>query len=441
MLSQIATQSYIQQLDENLVLRFATVDDTEALAQFNGWIQGDDGEFNPFVAQWTREFMSPLHPTCGPSHVTVVEDTRTGKIVSSMNLIPQTWTYDGIPFGVGRPEAVGTDPAYRRRGLVRAQFNVLHDLSDNAGHLAQGITGIPYYYRQFGYEYAIDLNGGRAVYPSLVPALKAGETERYRLRPVTLDDLPFIRPLYDRQCARSLIACPCSEAEWRWNLGVDPNAVQHSRLYVIEARDGRPIGYVTIVFELWRGLFQITELNLIEDQPIREVLHTILRWVEPIAEVTADEQHKELKALVFRLGQSHPLFDAAPDFFHKVHPPYAWYMRVKDIVAFLRRITPVFERRLAASSLAGYSGELRVNEVVRGFKLTIERGRIDVEAWTPDDSDNAMFPPYTFLQMLFGRRSLSDLRYMFPDCLCEDEPAVVLETLFPPRPSNVLPLA
>lgn len=427
-------------LGDGLVLRFTAPDDTEPLAQFNGWLHGDDGQFNPFVAQWTREFMSPLHPTCGPSHVTVVEDTRTGKIVSSMNLIPQTWTYDGIPFGVGRPEAVGTDPAYRRRGMVRAQFNVLHDLSDSEDHLAQGITGIPYYYRQFGYEYAIDLSGGRSVYPSLVPALKAGETEPYRLRPVTLDDIPFIMPLYDRQCARSLIACLCSEAEWRWNLDVDPNAVQHSRLHVIETRDGQPIGYVTIVFELWRGQFQITELNVIEHHPIREVLPSILRWVKPIAEATANEQHKELKALHFRLGQSHPLFDAAPEFFHKVHPPYAWYMRVKDIVAFLRRITPVLEQRLAASSLAGYSGELRVNEVVRGFKMKIERGQIEVEAWTPDDSDNAMFPPYTFLQLLFGRRSLSDLRYAYADCLLEDEPVAVLETLFPRHSSNVLPM-
>jgi predicted acetyltransferase len=433
--------TFEQDLGDGLSLRFATPDDTEPLAQFNGGLHGDDGQFNPFVAQWTREFMSPLHPTCGPSHVTVVEDTRAGKIVSSMNLIPQTWTYDGIPFGVGRPEAVGTDPAYRRRGLVRAQFNVLHDLSDSEGHLAQGITGIPYYYRQFGYEYAIDLSGGRSVYPSLVPALKAGETEPYRLRPVTLDDIPFIMPLYDRQCARSLIACPCSEAEWRWNLDVDPNAVRHSQLYVIETDgDGRPIGYVTIVFELWRGQFQITELNVIEHHPIREVQPSILRWVKPIAEATANEQHKELKALHFRLGQSHPLFDAAPESFHKVHPPYAWYMRVMDIVAFLRRITPVLEQRLAESSLAGYSGELRVNEVVRGFKMKIERGRIEVEAWTPDDSDNAMFPPYTFLQLLFGRRSLSDLRYAYADCLLEDEPAMVLETLFPKRASNVLPL-
>jgi hypothetical protein len=36
-----------------------------------------------------------------------------------MNLISQIWAYEGIPFGVGRPELVGTLPEYRNRGLVR----------------------------------------------------------------------------------------------------------------------------------------------------------------------------------------------------------------------------------------------------------------------------------------------------------------------------------
>src|SRR5512136_317180 len=201
-------------LGDGLILRFATVADIEALAQFNGGIHGD-GKFNPFVAQWTREFAAPSHPTCGPDNVTLVEDTRTGQIVSSMCLIPQTWTYDGIPFPVGRPEAVGTDPAYRRRGLVRAQFDVLHAKSDGAGHLAQGITGIPWYYRQFGYEYAIDLDGGRCVFPPFITPLKDGEAEAYHFRVATPDDLSLVMDLYDRDCTRSLVACPRSAAEWQ----------------------------------------------------------------------------------------------------------------------------------------------------------------------------------------------------------------------------------
>ncbi len=428
-------------LGDGLRLRFATVDDIEPLAQFNGRIHGDHG-FSEFIAQWTREFASPSHPTCGPEWVTLVEDTSTGQVVSSMCLIPQTWTFDGIPFPVGRPEAVGTDPAYRRRGLVRNQFDVLHAKSDRAGHMAQGITGIPWYYRQFGYAYAIDLDGGRCVYPALIPALKDGETEAYRFRLMTLDDVPLVMELYDRDCSRSLVACPRSEAEWRrTNFDVMPPAVPYSLLTIIETTEGRAVGVTRTGRELsWRGMFPVRMFNVIEGQSLRAVLPSVLRWLKTEAETVASAQQKPVPTIHFELGEQHPAFEAMPEVFHKIIPSYAWYMRVTDVPKFLNHIAPVLEGRLAQSALKGFSGEIKVSEYVRGFKLKIEQGKISAEAWTPDDSDQAMFPPYTFLQLLFGRRSLSDLRYMFPDCRAEDEAVVVFETLFPRRYSNVMPI-
>ena len=75
--------------------------------------------------------MSGKHPSFGVGDFTIVEDIRSGDIVSSMNLIDQTWTYAGIPFEVGRPELVGTLPAHRNRGLVRKQFEVIHLVESN----------------------------------------------------------------------------------------------------------------------------------------------------------------------------------------------------------------------------------------------------------------------------------------------------------------------
>jgi hypothetical protein len=434
-----ATTSY--DLGDDLRLRFATVNDIDPLAQFNGRIHGGD-HFNPFVAQWTREFASLSHPTCGPDNVTLVEDTATGQIVSSMCLIPQTWTFDGIPFPVGRPEAVGTDPAYRRRGLVRAQFDVLHAKSDRAGQLAQGITGIPWYYRQFGYEYAIDLDGGRCVYPALIAPLKDGEIEAYHFRQATPDDLALIMALYDRDCARSLVACPRSAIEWqRAFFDTSPQSASYAALHIVETNDGDAVGVIRTSQELsWRGMFPIRMFNAIEGPSLRALLPSALRWLKSEAERVASAQQKPLPVLHFELGEQHPLFEAAPEYFHMVTPSYAWYIRVADVPRFLNHIAPVLEQRLAQSALRGFSGEIKVTEYVRGFKLKIAQGKIDAEPWTPDDGDNAMFPPYTFLQLLFGRRSLSDLRYMFPDCIAQDEAAALLEALFPRRHSNVMPI-
>ena len=134
---------------DGLLCRWGRADDLEELAAFNMRIHSDDPQQpETFLQDWTQDLMSGTHPTTGPSDFTVVVDEKAhGRIVSSMNLISQTWAVDDISFGVGRPELVGTDPAYRRRGLVRLQFAAIHAKSAARGELMQIITGIPWYYR------------------------------------------------------------------------------------------------------------------------------------------------------------------------------------------------------------------------------------------------------------------------------------------------------
>jgi predicted acetyltransferase len=80
----------------------------------------------------------------------VARDASSGKVVSSSCLIPQNIQYSGIPLKAGQPELVGTDPAYRRMGLISQQFTELHRWSEAQGDDLQIIAGIPNFYRQYG---------------------------------------------------------------------------------------------------------------------------------------------------------------------------------------------------------------------------------------------------------------------------------------------------
>jgi hypothetical protein len=123
-MNKSTSQGTLRELGDGLVLRRATKADLEPLTAFNAMIHSDEGPAKPDVriGAWTRDLIEKPHPTYDVGDFTIVEDTKTGKIVSSMNLISQTWSYGGIEFGVGRPELVGTHADYRNRGLVRAQF-------------------------------------------------------------------------------------------------------------------------------------------------------------------------------------------------------------------------------------------------------------------------------------------------------------------------------
>ena len=88
-------------LDGGLILRRSTPADVDELVQFNAVVHGRPDHPDHGVAVWTRDLLTRPHPTFHEGGVLVVEDPATHRIVSSLNLIPQTWSYAGMRFGVG----------------------------------------------------------------------------------------------------------------------------------------------------------------------------------------------------------------------------------------------------------------------------------------------------------------------------------------------------
>ncbi len=90
----------------------------------------------------------------------------------------------------------------------------------------------------------------------------------------------------------------------------------------------------------------------------------------------------------------------------------------------------------------GHTGELKLSFYREGVRMAFREGRLrEVASWTPGEAgerESAAFPGLTFLHLLFGRRSLEDLRRIYPDChASSDEARLLLEVLFPKRPSSV----
>ena len=435
-------------LGDGLILRRSTPADADALVEFNKLIHREPGVAEPeeTVAAWTRDLLTRAHPTFNADDFTIVEDTRIGKIVSSLNTISQTWAYGGIPFGVGRPELVGTLPEYRRRGLVRAQFDVIHAWSAARGELLQAITGIPFYYRQFGYEMALLLGGGRAGLLSAAPKLKEGETEPYRVRPAVETDLPFILALDAAANRRWLITCERDEALWRYELsGKSETNCNRMVWAIVESAAGAPAGLIGHAWRVWEGNLGVTYVEVAAGVSWLAAAPPILRYLSATAQAYVQRDGKPADRLNFWLAHEHPFFAAAQDLLPTICRPYAWYLRVADLPGFLRHIAPVLEERLARSIAVGHTGELKLSFYRTGIRLAFDAGRLtSIEPWQPthDDGGGAAFPGLTFLQLLFGYRSLEELRAAFVDCWTEgDTPRALLGILFPKQPSDFWPVA
>lgn len=440
------SKTILRDLGDGLVMRRSTPEDADALAEFNGKIHGENEVDTQRVAAWTHDLLARPHPTLQPDDFTIVEESATGRIVSSLNLIPQTWAYDGIEFPVGRPELVGTLPEFRARGLVRAQFEEIHKWSAARGDMVQGITGIPYYYRLFGYEMALDLAGRRIGYEPNVPKLKDSETEPYQIRPATESDLPFIAEVYEHAIQRSAIACVRTSEIFQYELnGQSEHNLNRHLMFIIEDPAREQVGYFQ-----HPNILGIKGLTLLwyELKPgisWLDVTPSVIRYLWKTGQEYAQRDEKTCASFCLLLGAQHPAYEVLGTNLPTVVEPYAWYLRVPDLPRFLNHIKPALEKRLDESIAVGHSREIKISFYRDGLRLVIQKGRLTtIESWKPSPEDGGMiaFPGLTFLQMLFGYRSYDELRHAFADCWCDGEDLrALINILFPKKISDVFPVA
>lgn len=427
-----------QALDGGLTLRRSCAADADALAEFNSRIHED-----ALVGIWTRDLLSSGHPTFRPQDFLIAEEADSRKIVSASTLISQTWAYEGIPFKVGRPELVGTDPEYRKRGLVRKQFDVLHAWSRERGEMMQVITGIPFYYRQFGYEMALALGGGRTGFEPNVPLLPEGQAEPYHVRPARPEDLNFVAALYNEAGRRNVLHCLRDAAMWRYDLdGQSQGNVNRAVICVIEDSAGQLCGFLLHPPILWTDSLAVLMYELAPGVSWQAVTPSVLRYVWTTGQQLAAEAKSKCLKFHLQLGSEHPAYDVLREQTPEVNLTYAWYIRIPDLAGFMKQIAPALDARLAASACCGYSGELMVSFYRSGLRLGFEQGRLlRVEPYDGSWKDpHTAFPGLTFYQLLLGYRSLDELRYSFADCSVQKQHRALVEALFPKKATALWPV-
>jgi hypothetical protein len=462
MVSLLAAPTFIGDLDHGLIRRWSTAADQEKIGQLIGSVftNGPDGPFNQRAADVVRIVLSETlpFPFMTPGDFALVEDTSKPErpVVACTCFWRHEWSYGSVRFGVGQPEMVATAPDYRNRGLVRSLMEMVHARSAAEGHLVQAITGIPYFYRQFGYEYVLDLGGSRVMPVTAAPDKPGDEPDRYHLRPATLADAPQMLAFYNQRRRASLVWHETDETYWRhlveaWD---DPVVVErgpiltghNGRMYMITDEEGKLCGSVWLAAKRWQHDLIIYQLELLPQVNWQAVMPGLLRVLRRYGESlpTTERNQEPFRELRFALGRSHPVYDLlSEELLPDVEPLYARYLRVPDVPAFIHRIAPVLEERLACSILTRHSGALKFDFYRGGLHLHFERGKlVAIEPWRAlhEDDGDAGCPPLIFLQLLFGYRSLDELRATFPDVWANRGARLLINTLFPKTPSALFSL-
>ncbi|MEI7768767.1 MAG: GNAT family N-acetyltransferase [Chloroflexales bacterium] len=411
-----------QPLGDGLTLRSLRDDaDADRLAAFHGEIHG------PSLVPMSLALLRG-HPSASqPEHWLYVEDAAQ-RIVAGLCLIPWTLRYAGVTLRAGEMAIVGTAEGFRGRGLIRALNTRFAALLSAGGYDLSHIQGIPYFYRQFGYEYAMPLEAWCRVELYGLPAA-ADAAPAYVFRRATDADLPDLMRLYDAAAAPLAVSTVRDAATWRFLLGPGLMIETAGEPWLIYAPGGDLAGYLRVMPAGFGDGLICGESSLLS----AAAAEAALRWLLDLA------CNRGKPYLRLNLPSGHILNELAVRHGASTWRAYAWQVRLPDPPALLRKLAPALEARLAGGPFAGLSRDLRIGLYRSAITLRFRGGRLAaVEPVAPGGPSDLRLPPPLLAPLLFGWRSLDELGHAYPDVIAGGVERLLVETLFPPSPAAFL---
>jgi hypothetical protein len=241
-----------------------------------------------------------------------------------------------------------------------------------------------------------------------------------------------------------LIACKRPKEVWHFEI-FDRSEKTKACWLIIESLDHECLGFLCHANKLWSPTLYLWAYELKPGASYLEVTPSLLRYLDEAGMKLAKKQeHVDFRGYTLELGEEHPAYEALPGRMPLRNPPYAWYLRLPDLVDFLAHIKPVLEKRLVESAAVGYSGGLKLNFYRAGVVIQFEKGKIKcVESYQPEShrDGDVLFPNQTFLQVLVGYKTLAELSSLLPDCQARnDQGRALVNFLFPKKVSHVWPI-
>ncbi|MCL4507079.1 MAG: GNAT family N-acetyltransferase [Chloroflexi bacterium] len=404
---------YRKPISDGLILGSASsVDDVERIAQFNGVIHG------PGIVSMTRNIFLNHPDTCG-SDLIYVEDTKSGQIVSSLCLIPWRLSYGAAQFNSGEMGIVGTLEPYRRRGLIRAQVDIFKQRLKDRECVLSHIQSIGYYYRQFGYEYAMPLEGGLIVTRR---NLAAPATPSYNFRLAIMEDIPTLIEMADQAATDITIHTVRSTAIWRYLMGHSVGTEMESEVWLAQNPQAQIVGYMRLPKHHFGEELTVSEASRMDFDTAVAGLHFLVQLAE----------ERSTPGVRLCLPANTNLMRVARSFGARDIGAYAWQVHVPDIAALLRAIGPELERRLSESMFAGLTRDIELGFYRQTVKLAFTNGRLtEVSDLGFTDGAAIRFPANAFTPLVLGHHSLSEVLATYPDAGVPPAYRLLMETLFP----------
>ena len=411
-----------QDLGDGLIMRPAVAADKKAIRDTVEKVFGK--EVGPIV-----EKLFTYHPDFPVSDHFLIMDTKKDQIVSYFCLSRKTCVLNGTEFSIGAMEVVTTLPDYRHRGYIRRLNELFEHRVEKYKLPLLVIIGIPYFYRNFGYEYALTFNGTVTVPTELIPKRKKGEEE-----PVLIDEITeqtFSQYLRARDHHNSYLDFyrKLTPAEYAYlthgKLGDD----SAYRFFVL--KEGSSV-VGSFMLSIGWGFIEVNELW------VDNLAHvpSVLRYLKGIA------KRRRLPIRIYQPSRPalKPVLEGLTR--SRFGRPYAWMVRIPSIKRFLDTITPVLNFRLSQSDFRNISDSVRISWYRAAVEILIKNGKVREIKEIPRKEIkevDASVPFPVIYQLFMGYRTIDQLREIFPDAGGQAMKLPLVQVLFPKIHAQLTP--
>lgn len=340
------------------------------------------------------------------------------RVVSTALLLDETLRLADVVLPAGQVELVATHREYEGRGLVRALMGWAHERSEAQGHVLQAMIGIAYFYRLFGYEYAIDIPRARQLAdpPDDVRSDLAATLRRAEPR-----DIPALTALQDGVQRAVDVAMPHPPARWRWLLQHDASTtwvLERDGAVVASART-RPPGDGVLV----------AEAAAVDGPDSDELLRALIREHGPALTIVHRPGTTTAEAWGARLG---PAETAAEQY----------YLRLPAPEHVLDALRPVLHRRLVDAGVDRVGQDVVLSTFGRHYRMPVTAdglGPVVVGGpmQSPGAAGGAGVAPDYLGALLFGPHGMEGLAQLRADVYPGPD-AELFTTLFPPLTADLL---
>jgi len=347
-----------------------------------------------------------------------------GKTVATLNLIPLDWCIGDIPLKVAEMGNVATLPEYRNRGLIRRLVQEYHKEVAEQGFDLSVIEGIPYFYRQFGYEYALTHDEETTISLEKLPEFESN----LRIRPFNIKDIPKAMKLLAQSQSKFCVHSVRDEQIWKMQQETGLAGEYGFDGYAVEEK-GEMTAYFRITCRLEEKelilreatdadyLTTMTVLSFLKNTGKKHGIETLIArtsYCDPTARILAT------------LGAERQV------------PPYAWQIRVTGYVNLLQKMKPLLESRLAASEYRGLTEKLNLNFRRFRAQMAIENGSVtDIHQLHTDEQCIIGLNPPASTRLILGYKSREELETCFPDFYVRPKYKRLIDVLFPKMPSYI----